>query len=490
MASGIFSACGNIRPMTLEKLNRHVKFAFPDRYFNGIDTAGRIRAVSIYYLSGKSPTHIVFAKAVVLGKEVRLAIACSTEKTRKVIIKEREGRQNLVTILSAIEIESVSPIQQLFRSAFPKPNPIVPPDFSFQSAFPAEKRRGTISRADKAYLKYLADEIRLTWKLNKFNLPTVSTDEIIETAAESLVRSSDAKLERLVAWQMLLPEDADNIFTRSRQIDAERIALMLMGLTAEHISLGDFSPQQIRLAAKNLIPHHFMNYLVNIFEKDNLSLADAWYFAKEYSDPETALRTAFAKKKRLVETYKKEDLSPADVWYFVKGYADPEQALNTALTEAKRLARTYEQKGVSFSDAFYFAAHTPSGPEKALQSALVEAQRLARKYNKKGVSYADAWYFTTHHPFKSEKALITALAEAKRLARAYKKDGISSADAWYFAVHHPSDTKGTLITVLTEAERLADKFSISVAVARRLIRAHSDPETVIKNSCEQTPNII
>lgn len=311
MASPIFAICSAVRTKTLGKLNGIVKFTFPDRYFRGIDTTGRVLAVSTDYLHGKSPALVVFAKANMLGKEISLALALSSGKSREVIIRELDGRQNLVVKIKLSKIEASFPIRFSFRFAFPellpkspdpKDIPTVPPDFSFQPDSPPVQRTGYLLMAEMEYLFHLTDKMRSIWDLNKFHLPGIDPDRIIDGAAGSLVRSREARLERLIAWQLLLPEDADNILMRSKKVNAERITLMLMWLTAEHIALGNLSPNQTTTLATKLIPHYYLQYLAETY---GVSLAKARHFAViSLSNPEEALKKALTKANGPAETCK------------------------------------------------------------------------------------------------------------------------------------------------------------------------------------------
>jgi len=203
------------------------------------------------------------------------------------------------------------------------------PDYSFRPMEQPKKKCGLLSCDEKIYLEWLSSNINLAWQRSGAYIPNVSPDDFAETAANSLIRSNQAQLERLQAWGMLTAADSNALLERSTNLNPERITRMLMWTIAEHLVEWTPSVNQLVIIVKQLLPFHFIQFLADHYQNQEVTFADAWRFAA--SNP-----------------------------------SNPESALNKALTEAERLTIKFKLQGVTFADARHFAVHNPSNPEEAL----------------------------------------------------------------------------------------------------------------------------
>jgi hypothetical protein len=412
---GIFPCTGKLAGKTTDMLQSYRHFTFPIHHFNGVNTAGRIQAIAIDSLK-KPASFIIFATGRIDGNVVKFAIAApfADEPVKEMIISEFNGQINLAARVTLEQILLIvrttptpKPVSREELDIQPVGFPFSIPDFSYHPTDPPFRKWGKFSGLEASFFEYLKTEIEGTWLPNNYAINGADPGEIIPLAAESLIRSNKARLNRLVAWGMLLPFDANCIFSRSREISSLRLTLMLMRFTEEYVNSGNFPPKQILAAVKNMIPHSFIKYLTEKFKNQRVSKADAWRFA-------------------------------------VNNPKDPEVALIKALKTADGLAEKYKDRGVSKTDAWRFAVYYPSNPEEALTKTLKTADGLAEKFKDQRVSKADAWHFAVHNPSNPEEALTKALNTADGLAEKFKDQRVSKADAWHFAVNNPSNPEEAL----------------------------------------------
>ena len=194
-----------------------------------------------------------------------------------------------------------------------QPAPAVLPDFHFVPDERPLQYSGPFRRGAERYSDWLVESMSSAWCASGIKMAGLDMPPLIRFAANSLVRSNAARLERLIAWGVISAEDANAIETRSTDVSASRLMRMLTWLLAEHRGLGDVSNRTVRFAAKQLIPHFYLECLVRKYAEQGVTAADAWFFAVQHpADCEETLAMTLAETERLAEKYKDEGVTAAD----------------------------------------------------------------------------------------------------------------------------------------------------------------------------------
>jgi RNA polymerase sigma factor (sigma-70 family) len=351
------------------------------------------------------------------------------------------------------------------------------PNFAYQPSDPPVKKRGTLHTEERVYTDRLIPMMIGAWRASGLNIPQMDEEEVLSMAAESLTRSKESRLARLVAWGMLLPEDARHIFTLSPAVDATHLARMLWWFIAEHQELGGQSPTQISKLIRKLIPQSYVRYLFDRFHKEGLSYSDASYFAMNYADPVTAIHNAFAETQRLTEKYAAHGVTAFDAWRFIIAHSDADTILKTALDEADRLTGVFHAEGLSRSEIWYFVAHHPVAKAEAnIRNALSKTKKLQALFP--DTASGILWHYAKGNA-KPEAKVQAAHTTALSLRTQYEGQGVSIADAWHFTMHH-KNPEAALKATLCEADRLAKHYDVSKGIAWFCVTNYSNPEEAVK----------
>ena len=404
---GLFSFQGSIDPALRARLSVYRYFSFPRNYFSGIDRSGKVLAVSTDYLLGKAPTKIIFARMKLLGKLADFAIAVPEGNVRSLVIEEFEGHRNLIIKTKLIGLPSAG---QCHRPA-PKPKPEIlkpvvsdrrPPDYTYTSEEIPIVRAGYLTSEEKEYIRWMTGNISLTWKSAKISLPGIDSHFLIETAIETLVRSNSAALDRFTAWGLICPEDAEAIIAnRSRKVSTERIARMLIWLTSEHLSAGNLTAAQTKVAVSKLIPHYYLEYLVNTFKEDGVTHYDAWYFSIHFRKPENGIRQALDRAKTLFSIHGKKWCQRSFIWRIASYYGHKSESfLLRVFSNAQKMVDKFGKQGLTYSSAVYYALHNPRNTERKMSKVIKEAEQLSQD---RGITIAYALHLLRYKGKKLKK---------------------------------------------------------------------------------------
>lgn len=415
---GLFAYKGNLPLMLRRKLSSFRQFSFPVNYFSGIDCTGKTLAVSIDYFLGKAPTQIIFVRMKLLGKIADFAIAAAEQGATSIVIAEFEGHKNLVVNIMLVNPAKAGPCGP--NRPFLKPasqSPVICdrrlPDFSFATQEIPLIKAGYFNAEEKDYVKWLKGSILRVWQKENLQIAGVDSSFLIESAVETLVRSNFARLGQMTAWKIILPEDAEAIANRSIRLSPERLARMFVWLASEHLSLGQLSLAQTKIAAGKLIPHFYLESLTNKFRDEGVTPYDAWYFSVHFREPENGIRLALDRAKRLFSIHGKKGCQRSFIWRITACYGHrSESFLLRVFSNAKNMMDKYGKQGLTYTSAVYYALHNPRNTEKKMSKVIKEAEQLSKEH---GITIAYALHLLRNKRKKLKKTGDPSLEKTAEL---------------------------------------------------------------------------